>query len=166
MWVGSEVPQDVAGLPLQDGDGLPVLKRELRHILGLNRKWGLCVVGMGRLGSALADYPGFGESFELRGVFDVDPEKVGRPVRGGVIENVDLLPQRVPGRIEIALLTVPREAAQKAADLLVAAGIKGILNFAPVVLEVPKEVAVENVDFLAGLARLSFAILNPKWREE
>ena len=135
------------------GYTVPVLKRELRHILGLNRKWGLCIVGMGRLGSALADYPGFGESFELRGFFDVDPEKVGRPVRGGVIEHVDLL-------------TVPREAAQKAADLLVAAGIKGILNFAPVVLEVPKEVAVENVDFLAGLTRLSFAILNPKWREE
>ena len=83
------------------GYTVPVLKRELRHILGLNRKWGLCIVGMGRLGSALADYPGFGESFELRGFFDVDPEKVGRPVRGGVIEHVDLLPQRVPGRIEI-----------------------------------------------------------------
>jgi redox-sensing transcriptional repressor len=121
---------------------------------------------MGRLGSALADYPGFGESFELRGFFDVDPEKIGRPVRGGVIEPLDLLPQRVPGRIEIALLTVPREAAQEAADLLVRAGIKGILNFAPVILEVPKEVVVENVDFLAGLTRLSFFILNPKWREE
>lgn len=148
------------------GYTVPVLKRELRHILGLNRRWGLCIVGMGRLGSALADYPGFGESFELRGFFDVDPEKIGRPVRGGVIEPLELLPQRVPGRIEIALLTVPREVAQEAADRLVAAGIKGILNFAPTVLEVPKEVAVENVDFLAGLARLSFAILNPKWREE
>ena len=148
------------------GYTVPVLKRELRHILGLNRKWGLAIVGMGRLGSALADYPGFGESFELRGFFDVDPEKIGRRVRDGVVEPVDLLPQRVPGRIEIALLTVPREAAQEAADRLVAAGIKGILNFAPTVLEVPKGVAVENVDFLAGLARLSFAILNPKWREE
>jgi redox-sensing transcriptional repressor len=79
---------------------------------------------------------------------------------------MEALPQRVPGRIEIALLTVPREAAQEAADQLVRAGIKGILNFAPVVLEVPKEVAVENVDFLAGLTRLAFFILNPKWGEE
>ncbi len=148
------------------GYAVPVLRREIRHILGLNRRWGLAIVGMGRLGGALADYPGFGESFELRGFFDVDPAKVGKPVRGGVIEPVELLPERVPGRIEIALLTVPREAAQEAADLLVRAGIKGILNFAPVVLEVPPEVAVENVDFLAGLTRLSFFILNPKWREE
>ena len=148
------------------GYTVPVLKRELRHILGLNRRWGLAIVGMGRLGSALADYPGFGETFELRGFFDVDPEKIGKPVGRGVIEPMEALPQRVPGRIEIALLTVPREAAQEAADQLVRAGIKGILNFAPVVLEVPKEVAVENVDFLAGLTRLAFFILNPKWREE
>jgi redox-sensing transcriptional repressor len=148
------------------GYTVPVLKRELRHILGLNRRWGLAIVGMGRLGSALADYPGFGETFELRGFFDVDPEKIGKPVGRGVIEPMEALPQRVPGRIEIALLTVPREAAQEAADQLVRAGIKGILNFAPVVLEVPKEVAVENVDFLAGLTRLAFFILNPKWGEE
>jgi redox-sensing transcriptional repressor len=148
------------------GYTVPVLKRELRHILGLNRRWGLAIVGMGRLGSALADYPGFGETFELRGFFDVDPEKIGKPVGRGVIEPMEALSQRVPGRIEIALLTVPREAAQEAADQLVRAGIKGILNFAPVVLEVPKEVAVENVDFLAGLTRLAFFILNPKWGEE
>jgi redox-sensing transcriptional repressor len=148
------------------GYTVPVLKRELRHILGLNRRWGLAIVGMGRLGSALADYPGFGETFELRGFFDVDPEKIGKPVGRGVIEPMEALPQRVPGRIEIALLTVPREAAQEAADQLVRAGIKGILNFAPVVLEVPKEVAVENVDFLAGLTRLAFFILNPKWGKE
>jgi redox-sensing transcriptional repressor len=148
------------------GYTVPVLKRELRHILGLNRRWGLAIVGMGRLGSALADYPGFGETFELRGFFDVDPEKIGKPVGRGVIEPMEALSQRVPGRIEIALLTVPREAAQEAADQLVRAGIKGILNFAPVVLEVPKEVAVENVDFLAGLTRLAFFIQNPKWGEE
>jgi redox-sensing transcriptional repressor len=148
------------------GYTVPVLKRELRHILGLNRRWGLAIVGMGRLGSALADYPGFGETFELRGFFDVDPEKIGKPVGRGVIEPMEALSQRVPGRIEIALLAVPREAAQEAADQLVRAGIKGILNFAPVVLEVPKEVAVENVDFLAGLTRLAFFILNPKWGEE
>jgi redox-sensing transcriptional repressor len=148
------------------GYTVPVLKRELRHILGLNRRWGLAIVGMGRLGSALADYPGFGETFELRGFFDVDPEKIGKPVGRGVIEPMEALSQRVPGRIEIALLAVPREAAQEAADQLVRAGIKGILNFAPVVIEVPKGVAVENVDFLAGLTRLAFFILNPKWGEE
>ena len=69
------------------GYTVPVLKRELRHILGLNRKWGLCIVGMGRLGSALADYPGFGESFELRGFFDIDPEKIGRKAGSGVVES-------------------------------------------------------------------------------
>ncbi len=149
------------------GYTVQVLKRELRQILGLNRKWGLCIVGMGRLGQALADYPGFGETFELRAFFDVDPEKVGQRIRGIEVQHLNDLARTVAEQhIEVGLVTVPAEAAQVVADRLVEAGVRGILNFAPVVLEVPKEVAVEYVDFLAGLSRLSFFILNPKWREE
>jgi len=149
------------------GYTVQVLRRELRQILGLNRRWGLCIVGMGRLGQAIADYPGFSEIFELRGLFDRDPSKITTTFRGLQVESMDNLPRAVAERrIDFGLLAVPADSAQAVADRLVESGIKGILNFAPAVLEVPKEVAVENVDFLAGLSRLSFFVLNPKWREE
>jgi redox-sensing transcriptional repressor len=149
------------------GYTVQILRRELRQILGLNRKWGLCIVGMGRLGQAIADYPGFSEMFELKGLFDRDPSKFSMAFRGMHIEAMEALPRAVAERrIEFGLLAVPADSAQAVANRLVESGIKGILNFAPAVLEVPKEVAVENVDFLAGLSRLSFFVLNPKWREE
>jgi len=149
------------------GYTVQVLRRELRQILGLNRRWGLCIVGMGRLGQAIADYPGFSEIFELRGLFDRDSSKITTTFRGLQVESMDNLPRAVAERrIDFGLLAVPADSAQAVADRLVESGIKGILNFAPAVLEVPKEVAVENVDFLAGLSRLSFFVLNPKWREE
>jgi len=139
------------------GYSVPLLKRELRNILGLSRKWRLAIVGMGRLGQALADYPGLSEVFEPVGFFDVDPEKIGKPVAQGVIESLAELPRAVRERnIEIGMIAVPAEAAQEVAELLVEAGIKGILNFAPRVLEVPPRVPVENIDFLTGLARLTY----------
>lgn len=149
------------------GYTVQVLRRELRQILGLNRRWGLCIVGMGRLGQAIADYPGFSEIFELRGLFDRDPGRITSTFRGLRVEGMENLPRAVAERrIDFGLLAVPADSAQAVANRLVESGIKGILNFAPAVLEVPKEVAVENVDFLAGLSRLSFFVLNPKWREE
>ena len=141
------------------GYSVPLLKRELMRILGLSRRWRLGIVGMGRLGQALADYPGLRRAFEPVGFFDVDPEKIGKPAGGGVIEPLSKLEEAVRERgIEIGLIATPAEAAQEVADRLVRAGIKGILNFAPTVLEVPKSVPVENVDFLAGLGRLTFFI--------
>ncbi len=141
------------------GYSVPLLKRELRNILGLSRRWRLAIVGMGRLGQALADYPGLGEIFEPVGFFDVDPAKVGKRLSRGVIEPLANLERAVAERgIEIGLIAVPAEAAQEVADRLVRAGIKGILNFAPAVLETPPHVPVENVDFLAGLARLTYFV--------
>jgi redox-sensing transcriptional repressor len=149
------------------GYTVQVLRRELRQILGLHRRWGLCIVGMGRLGQALAHYPGFGAQFELRAFFDIDPEKHRLVFRGLPVRPLEELPEQVSeAQIDFGLITVPPQAAQGVADLLVRSGIRGILNFAPVVLEVPREVPVENVDFLAGLSRLAFFALNPRWREE
>ncbi len=151
------------------GYSVPLLKRELRRLLGLSRKWRLAIVGMGRLGQALADYPGLDENFEPVGFFDVDPGKIGQPLTKGTIEPFAKMPQVVRERgIEIGMITVPAEAAQEVADRLVQAGVKGILNFAPVVLEAPKDIPVENVDFLAGLSRLSFFVsrhMNERWTE-
>lgn len=145
------------------GYRVAVLRDELRRILGLNRPWRLAIMGMGRLGQALADYPGMTEhGFLLQAAFDVDPAKVGMRVGGLDVQAVAELPRVVAERgIDMAFLTVPGGAAQEAADALVAAGIKGILSFAPSVVKVPDGVQVEPVDFMAGLTRLAFYVGSP-----
>jgi redox-sensing transcriptional repressor len=144
------------------------LRRELRRILGLNRQWTVAILGMGRLGQAIAYYPNFDTyDFELKAFFDTDPQKIGQTVAGIEILSPERLPRAVREKgIDIGFITVPLEAAQTAADMLVAAGVKGILNFAPTMIDVPPDVHVEPVDFLAGLKRLSFYILNPQLKEE
>lgn len=144
------------------------LKRELRRILGLTRPWNVVIVGMGRLGEALAHYPNFDAyDFMLKGFFDIDPAKTGNVINDISIMHPDELPRVVKEKgVDIGFITVPPESAQDAADVLVDAGIRGILNFAPTVIEVPSGIHVEPVDFLAGLKRLSFYILNPQLKEE
>jgi len=149
------------------GYTVPVLRRELAQILGLGRRWRLAIVGMGRLGQALADFYDLSESYELVAGFDVAPEVIGRRIGPLVVEPVERLPQVVrDSHVEIGILTVPEAAAQQAAEALVAAGVRGILNFTPAILKIPEQVAIENADFMAGLSRLSFFMLNPRWREE
>lgn len=150
------------------GYTVPTLRRELRRILGLTRPWSAAIVGVGRLGEAILNYTSFGDyDFSIKGIFDVDPNKIGREIAGVKVSHTDDLPQVVREKgVDIGLITVPQTAAQDAADALVRAGVRGILNFAPTILEVPKEVHVEPVDFMAGLKRLSFYILNPQLREE
>lgn len=151
-----------------EGYTVPTLRREIERILGLTRTWRVAIIGVGRLGEAIANYPNFRDyHFELRGLFDIDPAKIGKTVAGLEVQHVRELDRAVPEQgIDIGFITVPPEAAQAAADSLVVAGIKGILNFAPTVIEVPREVHVEPVDFLVGLKRLSFYILNPQLKEE
>ncbi|MDZ7702961.1 MAG: redox-sensing transcriptional repressor Rex [Trueperaceae bacterium] len=146
------------------------LRRELSRTLGLTRPWSTAIVGLGRLGQAIAHYPHFNDqdfNFNLKAGFDIDDEIVGTTVAGLEILHIDRLPDVVKAKgIDIGFITVPTESAQDAANALVEAGVKGILNFAPTILDVPKEVHVEAVDFLAGLKRLSFYIQNPQHREE
>jgi len=134
------------------------LRTELRRILGLTRTWKVAIVGMGRLGQALADYPGLSEyDFELVAAFDVDERKVGVRYGAVVVQHMRELGEAVSALgLEIVLLTVPVEAAQAAADEVVRAGVRGILNFAPTVVSVPPGVRVEAVDFLAALKRVSY----------
>ncbi len=150
------------------GYTVPTLRRELRRILGLTRAWNVAIVGMGRLGQAIAYYPNFDQyDFAVKAFFDVSPGVVGREVAGLNVHHLNELPRLVKEKgIDIGFLTVPQDAAQDAADALVQAGVKGILNFAPRVINTPKEVHVEAVDFLAGLKRLSFYIVNPQLKEE
>ena len=150
------------------GYTVPTLQRELHRILGLTRVWSAAIIGMGFLGQALIHYSDFEDyNFKLKACFDIDLAKVGQTSTKFTIYHLDDLPSIVKEKgIDIGLITVPKEAAQSAADNLVQAGIKGILNFAPARVEVPSDVHVEHVDFLVSLKRLFFYILNPQLKEE
>lgn len=145
------------------GYTVAILRRELSSLLGLTHGWNVAIVGMGRLGQALMDYPQFHNyNFRLCCGFDVDPNKTGSHLGGLPVFAVTELSRRLTEHsVDIAFLTVPVTEAQSAADALVEAGIKGILNFTPTVLQVPAHVRVEPVDFVGGLKRLAF-YLQPK----
>jgi redox-sensing transcriptional repressor len=135
------------------------LKRHLRQILGLDRKLRVAIMGAGNLGLALADYPGFRqEGFEISALFDTLKEKVGQQSRGGVpIHDIHDL-RKVSKRegIRIAVIAVPAGSAQHVLGLVVAAGIKAVLNFSPGALQVPPDVKLKSVDLTVSLESLSF----------
>ena len=139
------------------------LRRELRSILGLDRRLGVAIVGAGNLGLALADYPGFRqEGFRIVALFDNLREKVGRISRSGVtIYDIGDL-QQVARRegITIAVIAVPEASARDVVQTVVQAGIKAILNFSPGALRVPPHVKLKSVDLTVSLESLSFYLAN------
>src|SRR5256886_3864223 len=135
------------------------LKRHLRQILGLDRKLRVAIMGAGNLGLALADYPGFRqEGFEISALFDNLREKVGQQSRLGVaiydIHDLKKIVRR--DNISIAVIAVPAASAQYVVNLVVAAGIKAVLNFSPGTLQVPEDVKLKSVDLTVSLESLSF----------
>jgi len=142
------------------------LKAELQRILGLDREWAVALVGFGNLGSALFNYKGFTrQGFRIAAIFDEDPSKVTRDVESTPIFSSRELGREIKARgIQIAIMAVPAEAAQPVADLLVSAGIRAILNFAPARLKVPKDVRLKHVDLSIELETLSFYLAKPSSR--
>lgn len=140
------------------GYDVEALIAHISHVLGVSETRRVAIVGFGRLGSALLGYRGFEErGFDVVGVFDADPAKVGTPVAGTVVRSMDELEEGLRTlEVEVVLLTVPAEVAQDVADRIVAAGVRAILNFAPVRLEVPDDVKVRPVDLSVELQVLSF----------
>ena len=135
------------------------LKRHLRQILGLDRNLRVAIMGAGNLGLALADYPGFRqEGFEISALFDTLKEKVGQQSRSGVpIHDIgDLKKVAKREAIRIAVIAVPAPYAQHVLSLVVAAGIKAVLNFSPGTLQVPPDVKLKSVDLTVSLESLSF----------
>jgi redox-sensing transcriptional repressor len=134
------------------------LKAELQRILGLDREWPVALVGFGNLGSALFHYKGFArQGFRIAVIFDDDPAKSGRDVQGVPIVSSRELAREVKARgVQIAIVAVPAEGAQAVVDLLVAAGIKAVLNFAPTRIRVPRDVRLKDVDLSIELETLSF----------
>jgi redox-sensing transcriptional repressor len=135
------------------------LKRNLRQILGLDRRLRVAIIGAGNLGLALADYPGFRqEGFDIVALFDNLSAKVGHSSRGGVpIRDIrDLRKAARRDRISIAVIAVPLASAQRVVDLVIASGIKAVLNFSPGALQVPPDVKLKSVDLTVSLESLSF----------
>jgi redox-sensing transcriptional repressor len=131
---------------------------QLRKILGTDKVWNVALVGAGNLGRALIAYRGFlRKGFRLAAIFDADEKKVGQEFGDLTVASMGILPAVTAGQnIKLAILSVPAEAAQAVADKLVAAGIRGILNFAPVSITVPPEISVQGVDLAVQLEQLSF----------
>jgi redox-sensing transcriptional repressor len=120
----------------------------------------VALMGVGNLGRALLGYRGFqSQGFSIAAAFDADPEKVGTVVEGVKIQAVDRLPSIVAEmHIDLGMVAAPANHAQAATDMLVAAGVRGILNFAPVTLAVPPGVSLVGVDLARELEQVTFAV--------
>ena len=131
---------------------------QMRRELGLTQDWPVVIVGLGNLGHALANYVGFGErGFPVVALCDADERVVGTTVTGLVVQHIDALPELAEQhRIAIGVIATPASAAQDVADVLVAAGVSSILNFAPTVISVPDDVSLRKVDLAVELQILSF----------
>ncbi len=138
----------------------PALAEQFRRILGTDQLRPVALVGAGNLGRALATYPGFERrGFKITALLDNDLRKVGRQYGGLIVQDIAKLHfvcQR--DRIRLAILAVPGSAAQDVADLLVRAGIQGLLNFSPVRLDVPAAVVVSTVALSLELEQLGLAV--------
>ena len=147
------------------GYDIALLLSEIRRILNLTQNWDVALVGFGNLGQAIARYRGFLESnFHIAAVFDDDPAKIGRPVG---TEGLSVLPERQIAEIvaergiKIGIIAVPAAAAQKTADMLVAGRIVALLNYAPVVLQVPEWIYVRDIDPITMLQSMTYFIDKP-----
>jgi len=140
------------------------LQYNILKILGLNKQWKVIVIGAGNLGSALGIYAGFKErGFDIVGIFDDNPQKVGFKVNNIEIMSMDRLPKIVKEyKVKMGIITVPSEHAQDVANYLIENNVTSILNFAPRVLNVPKDIIVRNVDLSVNLEILTFNMINQK----
>jgi redox-sensing transcriptional repressor len=148
----------------KQGRGYSVLKllHELRRILGLNRQWSLAVIGIGRLGRAILGYQGFTpQGFRIVEAFDSDPEMIGREVDGLIVrDTADLETRLKETRVDIGIVAVPAETAQRVIDALVRCGVRAVLNYAPIAAQVPKGVQVKRVDPVLALQGMTYYLKN------
>jgi redox-sensing transcriptional repressor len=136
------------------------LLAELRDILGLTREWSMVLVGVGRLGHAIVGYAGFApQGYRIVDVFDSDPEIVGNEVDGMKVKSVDDLERELRRqKVDIGIVAVPGANAQDVIDKLVAAGVKAILNYAPIAAQVPPDVHIKDIDPVLALQSMTFYV--------
>jgi redox-sensing transcriptional repressor len=141
---------------------VPELAQRLRQILGLGRRYRVAMIGAGKIGSALVQYRGFTQrGFDIVAIFDNDPSKIGTQWNGLTVLPIDRLEQELKSQqVDMAVLVTPGEAAQSVAERVVGQGVKAILNFAPIQLNVPDDVVVKTVNLALELETLSYALTN------
>lgn len=140
------------------GYNIEFLANQLQDILHMGTVWDVAVVGAGDIGHALARYQGFSDrGFQIKMIFDNNPDKVGTKVGSFEVRNsADILTDISEAKIKISMLSVPANQGQAVADLLVKAGVKAILNYAPVNLRVPQDVRVQYIDPVVHLQRMTY----------
>ena len=149
----------------KQGRGYPVsyLLEELRQVLGLERKWNTCLVGVGRLGRAIISYPGFTpEGFNIVAAFDAAPREVGQSIGSLVVQPIADLERTILEKdIRIAIVAVPATHAQDVIDQLVKCGVRAVLNYAPVGPQVPDGVRIRNIDPVLALQSMTYYLKLP-----
>lgn len=140
------------------GYQIKYLVERLTSILKVDRQWAVALVGLGDLGHALANYRGFANrGFHIAAIYDADPKKIGSMVNGLDVKSAQMMTDDIRARgIRLAMLAVPADVAQAVAEQLVAAGVRGILNYAPVNLSVPDEVQVQYIDPAMHLQHMTY----------
>ncbi len=140
------------------GYHIEFLRDQLKSILNLDIMWNVALVGVGDLGHALAHYGGFAQKgFHIALLFDSDPRKIGTQLNGVMVQNSTQMVEAIAeADIRIAILAVPVNVAQKTTEKLIEAGVRAILNYAPIVLSVPPEVKVQNIDPIAHLQKMTY----------
>lgn len=140
------------------GYSISFLTERLLQILKVETVWDVVLVGMGELGHAILRYQGFeNRGFHIVACFDSDPAKIGTRVANFTVEDVkDIVPKVKAGSIKMAMICVPASVAQEVTNKLVEAGVKGVLNYAPVSLSVPAAVRVQYIDPVIGLQRMAY----------
>ena len=144
------------------GYSVPELTESLREILGLRRDWQVIIVGAGKIGTARAQYRGFRQrGFRVTAVYDRDPKKIGTRWDALTVRDMADIERDIQREHpDIAVLTTPADEAQVVVDRLVSAGVRALLNFAPIQLQVPPDVTLRNVNMAMELEGLSFALTN------
>lgn len=148
------------------GLGYPVseLKQRIAEILGLNILWNVALIGVGNIGSALVSYKEFAkQGFNIKLIFDNDQRKIGSNHKGIIVSDIrDFKKLAISEKIQMVIIAVPAQAAQAVCDDVVQAGIKSILNFAPINLKVPDDIILRNQNMCIELEHLSFALTNSR----
>lgn len=142
------------------GYDITFLYDQLRQILKVDRMWDVALVGAGNLGKAIADYNGFaGKGFTVKAIFDNDSAKVGQPmgIHDTLVQPISELADTIAAKnLTVGIIATPAEEAQAIARIMVDAGVKAILNYAPITLTVPNHVRVQYIDPVVGLQRMTY----------
>ena len=140
------------------GYEISYLREQISRILHVDRDWSVALVGFGDLGQAIAHYGGFAnQGFHIKAVFDSDLSKIGQKVNGIVVQNAKSLSEVISSQqIKMAVIAVPTSVAQEVADKLIEAGVRAILNYAPITLNVPDHVRVQYIDPVVHLQKMAY----------